>query len=88
MVEQHPFKWRHFQAEIILWWVRWYLRYALSSRDVEEMMRERDLQIDHTTIFRWVQHDAPELEKRCRPHRKTTTNSWRVDETAVKIKGE
>jgi len=50
-------------------------------------MLERGLHIDHTTIFRWVQCDAPELEKRCRPHLKGTTDSWRVDETYVKIKG-
>ena len=53
--------------------VRWYLRYALSYRDLEEMMRERGLQVDHTTIYRWVQCYAPELERRCRPHLKATT---------------
>jgi transposase, IS6 family len=47
-----PFKWRHFQAEIILLCVRWYLRYPLSYRDLEEMMLERGLHIDHTTIYR------------------------------------
>jgi IS6 family transposase len=87
MIAQHPFKWRHFQSEIILLCVRWYLRYALSYRDLEEMMHERGLQVDHTTIYRWVQCYAPELEKRCRPHLKATTDSWRVDETYVKIKG-
>jgi len=81
-----PFKWRHFQAEIILLCVRWYLRYPLSYRDLEEMMRERGLRIDHTTIYRWVQHYAPELEKRCHPHLKVTTDSWRVDEKYVKVK--
>jgi transposase-like protein len=86
MAEQHPFKWRHFQAEIILLCVRWYLRYALSYRDLEEMMAERGLAVDHTTIFRWVQRYAPELEKRCRPHLKTTNDSWRVDETYIKVK--
>ncbi|GHO71487.1 IS6 family transposase [Ktedonobacter sp. SOSP1-52] len=86
MVEQHPFKWRHFQAEIILLCVRWYLRYALSYRDLEEIMLERGLPVDHTTIYRWVQRYAPELEKRCRPHLKATTNSWRVDETYIKVK--
>ncbi len=87
MAVQPPFKWRHFEAEMMLLCVRWYLRYALSYRDLEEMMRERGLHVDHTTIFRWVQHYAPELEKRCRPHLKTTTDSWRVDETYVKVKG-
>jgi IS6 family transposase len=88
MVEHQPFKWRHFEAEIILVCVRWYLRYALSYRDLEELMRERGLSVDHTTIYRWVQCYAPELEKRCRSHLKRTTDSWRVDETYVKVKGE
>jgi transposase-like protein len=86
MREQHPFKWRHFQAEIILLCVRWYLRYSLSYRDLEEIMLERGLHVDHTTIYRWVQQYAPELERRCRPHLKTTTDSWRVDETYIKVK--
>ena len=59
----------------------------LRYRDVEEMMAERGLNVDHATIYRWVQQYAPELEKRCRPHLKETTDSWRVDETYVKIKG-
>ena len=79
MAEQYPFKWRHFEAEIILLCVRWYLRYALSYRDLEEMMRERGLQVDHTTMYRWVQRYAPELEKRCRPHLKECNASWNVD---------
>ena len=49
---QHPFKWRHFQSDIILLCVRWYLRYSLSYRDLEEMMAERGLCVDHTTIYR------------------------------------
>ena len=87
MSHPSPFKWRHFQAEIILLCVRWYLRYALSYRDLEELMAERGLPLDHTTIYRWVQCYAPELEQRCRPHLKATTDSWRVDETYVKVKG-
>jgi IS6 family transposase len=86
MDTSNPFKWRHFQAEIILLCVRWYLRYPLSYRDLEEMMLERGLHIDHTTIYRWVQLYAPELEQRCRSHLKTTNDSWRVDETYVKVK--
>jgi IS6 family transposase len=81
-----PFKWRHFEAEIILLCVRWYLRYSLSYRDLEEMMLERGLHVDHTTIYRWVQRYAPELEKRCRPHLKACNDSWRVDETYIKVK--
>ena len=86
MNQQSPFKWRHFEAEIILLCVRWYLRYSLSSRDLEEMMLERGLQVDHTTIYRWVQYYAPELEKRCRPHLKVTNDFWRVDETYIKVR--
>jgi transposase, IS6 family len=86
MTEQNPFKWRHFQANIILLCVRWYLRYSLSYRDLEEMMAERGLCVDHTTIYRWVQRYAPELEKRCRPHLNAINDSWRVDETYIKIK--
>ena len=86
MTEQTPFKWRHFQPDIILLCVRWYLRYALSYRDLEEMMLERGLLVDHTTIYRWVQRYAPELEKRSRPHLKACNDSWKVDETYIKVK--
>jgi len=72
VAESDPFKWRHYESEIILLCVRWYLRYALSYRDLEEMMRERGLSLDHTTIYRWVQAYAPELEKRIRPHLRLT----------------
>ena len=87
MSQPSPFKWRHFEAEIILLCVRWYARYPLSYRDLEEMMSERGLHVDHTTIYRWLQCYAPELERRCRPHLKATTDSWRVDETYIKVKG-
>ncbi len=82
------FKYRHYEAEIILLCLRWYLRYSLSYRDFEEMMAERRLSVDHTTIYRWVQHYAPILEKQCRARLKTTNDSWRVDETYVKVKGQ
>ena len=85
MSDHPPFKWRHFQADIILCGVRWYLRYALSYRDVEELMQERGVKVDHTTIFRWVQRYAPELDKRCRPLLKATNDSYRVDETYIRI---
>ena len=86
----HPalFKWKHFQPEIILLNVRWYGRYALSYRDLEEIMAERGLSVDHSTLNRWVLQYGPELDKRCRPHRRPTHDSWRVDETYVKVKGE
>ena len=66
MHTDNPFKWRQFEPELILLCVRWYLRYVLSYRDLEEMMREWGLSVDHTTIYRWVQHYAPEIDKRCR----------------------
>jgi transposase, IS6 family len=75
MSHPSPFTWHHFEAEIMLRCVRWYLRYALSYRDLEEMLRERGVQVGHTTISRWVQRYAPELEQRCRPHLKATTDS-------------
>lgn len=80
-----PFKWRHSEPEIILLCVRWYCRYSLSYRDLAEMMRERGLSIHHSTLFRWVQRYAPEINKRIRPHLKMTGTSYRIDETYVKV---
>ncbi len=88
MNSKSPFKWRHFLPEIILLCVRWYLRYPLSYRNLEEMMAERGLSIDHTTIYRWVVAYSPEINKRCRPHLRSTNDSWKVDETYIKIKGK
>ena len=65
-----PFKWRHYAPDVILLCVRWYCRYSLSYRDLEEMMRERGLTVDHVTIFRRVQKYAPEINKRMRQHLK------------------
>lgn len=85
----NDFKWRHFQGEIILQCVRWYCKYGISYRDLEEMMAERGVEVDHTTIYRWVQHYAPEMEKRLRWYwRNNFDSSWRVDETYVKVKGQ
>jgi transposase-like protein len=81
------FKWRQTAPEVILCAVRWYLRYSLSLRDVEELLTERGLEADHTTIWRWVQRYGPELEHRMRRHLKPTNKSWRVDETYVRVKG-
>lgn len=80
-----PFKWRHFEPTIILLCVRWYCRYGLSYRDLEEMMRERGLSVHYSTIFRWVQRYAPEINKRMRPHLKLAGASYRLDETYVKV---
>jgi hypothetical protein len=80
------FKWRQTEAGIILCAVRWYLRYSLSLRDVEELLEERGLYVDHTTVWRWVKYYGPELEQRLRRHLKPTNKSWRVDETYVRVK--
>ena len=88
MNPKDPFKWRHFEKETILLNVRWYLRYALSYRDLEEMTLERGLKVDHSTVYRWVQAYAPEIEKRSRLYLRTTNDSYRVDETYVKVKGK
>lgn len=83
------FKWRHFQGEIILQCVRWYCKYGISYRDLEEMMKERGVDVDHTTIYRWVQHYAPEMEKRLRWRYRPALfgSTWHIDETYVKVKG-
>ena len=81
------FKWRQSEPEIILCAGRWYLRCSLSLRDVEELLIERGLGVDHTTVWRWVQRYAPELEQRMRRHLKSANKSWRVDETYIRIKG-
>ncbi len=80
------FKWKHYQPEMILLTVRWYLRYNLSFRDLVEMMEERGLSIAHTTIMRWIHQYGPELDKKIRRHLKQTNDSWRVDETYIKVK--
>ena len=82
------FKGRHFEAEMIVLCVRWYLRFGLSFRDLEEMMAERNLHVDHVTIWRWVQRYAPELNRRCRPELRRTNRSWRVDETYIRVAGK
>ena len=88
MNSKFPFKWRHYQVEIILGCVRWYLSYSLSYRQVVEMVNERGVDIHHTTVFRWVQEYSPEIDKRFRPHLRPTNDSWRVDETYIKVKGK
>lgn len=82
------FKGRHFEQEIIVLCVRWYLRYRLSYRDLVEMMAERGVSIAHTTILRWVQRYAPEFDKRWNRFSVQAGTSWRVDETYVRIRGQ
>jgi putative transposase len=82
------FKWRHFQKELILKAVRWYVAYALSYRDIEELMWERGIKVDHSTLNRWVVHYAPLLEKEfSKNHKRKIGSSWRMDETYIKVKG-
>jgi IS6 family transposase len=81
------FKWRPTKPELILCAVRWYLRYSLSLRNVEELFAERGLMADHTTIWRWVQRYGPELDQRLRRHLKPTNKSRRVDETYIWVSG-
>ena len=75
------------EGEIILLNVRWYLKYALSYRNLKEMMAEREVKVDHTTIMRQVHQYSPEIEKKIRRHLKPTNNSWIVDKTYIKVKG-
>ena len=81
------FRGRHFEDRIIVLCVRWYLRYSLSYRDLEEMMAERNLDVDHSTIARWVLRYAGELNKRIRRDFRRPNRSWRVDETYVRVAG-
>lgn len=83
------FKGKHFTKEVILLVVRWYVCYSLSYRDIEEMMLERGIKVDHATLNRWVIEYAPLLESEFRKkHKEKTGTSWRMDETYIKVKGE
>jgi IS6 family transposase len=85
------FSGRHYPKDVILWAVRWYCRYGVSDRDLEEMLTERGAAVDHTTIYRWVQKYGPELDKRIRWYRQTSpwfADSWRVDETYIRVGGK
>jgi len=81
------FRGRHFEDRIIVLCVRWYLRYSLSYRDLEEMMAERNLGVDHSTIARWVLRYSPELNKRISRELRHPNRSWLVDETYVRVAG-
>ena len=75
------FKGSHFEKEIILWGVRWYVAYPISYRHLEEMMGERGVAVDHSTLNRWVIKYAPEVERQFRRHQGSAGRSWRMDET-------
>jgi len=81
------FKWRQFEPEVILLAVGWYLRLSLSYRDVEDLLAERGLHVDHVTVWRWVQRYAPEMERGLHSRLNPTNDSWRVDETYIRASG-
>jgi len=82
------FKGSHFEKEIILWGIRWYVAYPISYRQLEEMMRERGVAVDHSTLDRWVVKYAPEIEKQFRLRKRPVGKSWRMDETYIRVKGK
>jgi len=82
------FKGRHFQKDMILQSIRWYLAYSLSYRDIQELMQERGFSVDHSTINRWVIHYSPQLEAAFRRKKKCSGNRWRIDESYIKVKGQ
>jgi IS6 family transposase len=76
-----------FPSDVIVVAVRWYLRFGLSYRDVEELLAERGIEVDHVTIYRWVQRFTPLLAEAARPCRHAVGDRWFVDETYVKVAG-
>src|SRR6202451_4017437 len=81
------FKGSHFEREVILWGVRWYVAYPISYRQLEEMMQERGVEVDHSTLNRWVVKYIPLLDEQFRERKRPVGSSWRMDETYVRIKG-
>src|SRR5687767_7840037 len=75
-------------AEVILWAVRWYLRFPLSYRDLQARLADRGVAVDPTTLYRWIQRVAPELERRMRRHLRPCRGPWHVDETYVRVGGQ
>src|SRR5213593_3964059 len=82
------FKGAHFHKEVILMGVRWYVAYPLRTRHVEELLEERGVEVDHSTINRWVITYSPQLEEACHRRKRAVWVSWRMDETSMKVKGE
>ena len=88
MTTARAFRGFRFPAEVILWAVRWYLSFPVSYRDLERMLADRGVEVDHVSLFRWVQRFAPELEKRVRRHLRPGRGSWHVDETYIRVDGD
>ena len=87
-IERDPiYRGRRFQTETIELCVRWYITYRLSYRDLAAMMAERGIVVSHTTIMRWVLRYVPEYEKRWDRFARPVNSSWRMDETAVSVRG-
>jgi len=86
--EMTMFKGRHFDQSIILLCVRWYLAYSLSLRDLKEMMSERGISLDHSTIHRWVVHFSPLILDRFNRRKRAVTGKWHTDETYIKVRGQ
>jgi putative transposase len=82
------FKGGHFDRSVILLCIRWYLTYGLSLRDLKEMMAERGISIDHSTIHRWVVHFSPVLLQRFNRRKRAVTGKWYMDETYIKVRGQ
>src|SRR5215213_8507018 len=82
------FKGAHFPPEVILMGVRWYVAYPLSTRHVEELMEERGVEVDHSTINRWIIKYSPLLEEAFHRRKRPVWVSWRMDETYIKVKGQ
>src|SRR4051812_31301095 len=76
-----------FPSDVIVLAVRWYLRFGLSYRDLEELLAERGVEVDHVTVYRWVQRFTPLLADAARPGRHALGDRWQVDETYVKVAG-
>ena len=82
------FKRLHYPIDVIAQCVRWYLAYALSLRDLEEMMAERGILVDHSTLYRWIIRLTPLINKAFRRYKRAVGARWRMDETYIKVKGQ
>jgi transposase-like protein len=85
--ETIEFKGGNFEREVILWGVRWYVDYPIGYSQLEEMMQERGVEVDHSTLNRWVLKYVPLLDKQFRACKRLVGSSWRMDETYVRVKG-